>query len=221
MATKIIQPKNSHKGIIGISFLPQGISIVIANYTKNNDLTLSYCEFITVKNTDDYPNLLKQWVINHELGDYECYLVLDINDYQRVNIEAPTFPVNEMSLAMRWKIHELIDVPSDDAVIDYYHVPYFSERVPSLEVIVCANATVKQLVNYCIQAGLSLTVIDIQETTLCNLAALLPNNSLGVVLLYLQPSSGIILIQKQGVIYMARKIAVGYEKLRFGKLVSS
>lgn len=139
--------------------------------------------------------------------------MLDINDYQRVNIEAPTFPVNEMSLAMRWKIHALIDVPSDDAVIDYYHVPDFSERVPSLEVIVCANATVKQLVNYFIQAGLSLTVIDIQETTLCNLAALLPNNSLGVAVLYLQPSSGIILIQKQGVIYMARKIAIGYEKL--------
>jgi MSHA biogenesis protein MshI len=31
--------------------------------------------------------------------------------------------------------------------------------------------------------------------------------------LYLQPSSGIILIQKQGVIYMARKIDIGYEAL--------
>lgn len=205
--------KNSRRGIIGISFLPQGISIALANYTKNNDLTLSHCEFIAVKNTDDYPSILKQWVINHELSDYECYLVLDINDYQRVNIEAPAVPVNEMSLAIRWKIHELIDVPSDDAVIDYYHVPDFSEGVPSLEVIACPNATVKPLVKHCIQAGLSLTVIDIQETTLRNLAALLPNNSLGVAILYLQPYSGVILIQKQGVIYMARKIAIGYEQL--------
>lgn len=210
---KLFSKKNSRKGIIGISFLPQGISIAIANYTKNNSLSLSHCELIAVKNPNDYAALLRRWVINHELRDYECYLVLDINDYQRVNIEAPAVPVNEMSLAIRWKIHELIDVPSDDAVIDFYHVPDFIEGVPSLEVIACANATVKPLIEHCIQAGLSLTVIDIQETTLRNLAALLPNNSLGVAVLYLQPSSGIILIQKQGVIYMARKIAIGYEEL--------
>lgn len=210
---KLFSKKNSRQGIIGISFLPQGISIAIANHSKNNGLSLSHCEFIAVKNTDDYAALLRHWVINHDLSDYDCYLVLDINDYQRVNIEAPSVPANEMCMAIRWKIHELIDFPIDDAVTDYYHVPNFNEGVPSLEVIACPKATVTPLIEQCTQAGLSLEVIDIQETALRNLAALLPNNPLGVAVLYLQPSSGIILIQKQGVIYMARKIAIGYEQL--------
>lgn len=210
---KLFSKKNSHHGIIGISFLPQGISLAIAHYTQNNSVKLTHCEYIAVAKKEDYATILKQWVTRYELGNYACHLVLDGNDYQRVNIEAPTVPVNEMPQAIRWKIHELINVPVDDAVIDYYPVPDFSDGVPSLEVIACPHATVKPLVAECTRASLALTVIDIQETTLRNLAALLPNNPLGVAVLYLQPSSGIILIQKQGVIYMARKIDIGYEAL--------
>jgi MSHA biogenesis protein MshI len=209
----LFSKKNSRRGIVGISFLPHGISIAVANTTQNNSVNLNHCEFIAVEKMEDYVTILKRWVIRHELGDYACHLVLDINDYQRVNIEAPNVPVNEMCMAIRWKIHELINFPIDDAVTDYYHVPDFSEGVPSLEVIACPKATVTPLIEQCTQGGLSLEVIDIQETTLRNLAALLPNNPLGVALLYLQPLSGIILIQKQGVIYMARKIAIGYEQL--------
>lgn len=79
--------------------------------------------------------------------------MLDINDYQRVNIETPAVPVNEIALAVRWKINELIDFSIDDAVIDYYPVPAFSEEDASLEVIACAKAVVKPLVEQCIQVG--------------------------------------------------------------------
>lgn len=210
---KLFRKKNSLRGIVGISFLPYGMTIAVSNYTENNDLKLIHCEFVEVKKTDDYSVILKQWFIAHNLDDHDCYLVLDINDYQRINIETPAVPVNEMRLAIRWKINDFIAFPIDDAMIDYYPVPALNGNNTSLEVIVCPNAIITPLIERCTQAGLSLKVIDIQETTLRNLATLLPNNAFGVAILYLQQSSGIILIQKNGVIYAARKIAIGYEEL--------
>jgi MSHA biogenesis protein MshI len=210
---KLFRKKNNHQGIVGLSFLPQGMSIAVSDYTENNALKLIHCEFIETKKADDRSAILKQWFLAHKLGNYDCHLVLDIDDYQRVNIETPAVPVNEIALAIRWKINELIYFPIDEAVIDYYPVPAFSEGQATLEVIACPQSIVKPLVEQCIQAGLCLKVIDIQETALRNLAVLLPNNPLGIAVLYLQKSFGIILIQKNGVIYVARKIAIGYEKL--------
>lgn len=210
---KFFTKKNHQLGIVGISFLSHGISIAVAKYTENKHLKLIHCEFIETEKTDDYAAILKGWFIAYKLSRYDCHLVLDINDYQRVNIETPAVPVNEIALAVRWKINELIDFSIDDAVIDYYPVPAFSEEEASLEVIACAKTVVKPLIEQCIQAGFNLKIIDIQETSLRNLAALLPNNPLGVAVLYLQKSFSIILIQKQGVIYVARKIAIGYEEL--------
>jgi MSHA biogenesis protein MshI len=206
--------KNTHcQGIVGISFLPQGMTIAISNYMKDNGLKLIFCEFIETKKTEDCVLVLKKWVAEYKLEDYHCHLVLNIDDYRRVNIEAPEVPDNEIALAIRWKINELIDFPVDDAMIDYYPVPVFSENRSMLEVIASPRKTITSQIEQCTEAGLSIKVIDIQETTLRNLAVLLRKNQRGVAVLYLQKNFGIILVQKRGVIYVARKIAIGYEKL--------
>jgi len=58
-----------------------------------------------------------------------------------------------------------------------------------------------------------LKIIDIQETTLRNLATLLPENDRGIAILHLQKSSGRIIIEQQGTIYLSRKLAIGFERL--------
>ena len=210
---KIFRKKANCKGIVGISFLPQGMTIAVSNYMENNSLKLVHCEFVETKKVEERWATLNKWVVAYKLSNYDCHLVLDINDYQRINIEAPTVPENEIALAIRWKINELVDFPIDDAVINYYPVPEFNHDRSMLEVIASPHHIIKLDVEQCTQAGLCLKVIDIQETTLRNLAVLLPKNQLGVAVLHLQKTFGIILIQKNSVIYLARKIAIGYEKL--------
>ncbi len=56
-------------------------------------------------------------------------------------------------------------------------------------------------------------VIDIQETTLRNLATLLPENELGIAILHLQKTSGRLIIQKQGIIYLSRKLSIEFDRL--------
>jgi len=120
-----------------------------------------------------------------------------------------------MSEAIRWKITDLIDFSIDKAVVDYYSVPV-SMRANSgkmLEVVASPNELIKELADKSSQAGLQLKVIDILETVLRNLAVLLPENKRGVAVLYLQESSGTILIQKEGVIYLSRNIDISYREL--------
>jgi MSHA biogenesis protein MshI len=142
-------------------------------------------------------------------------LVLSTENYRRVNIEAPAVAENEMNEAIRWKISDLIDFPIEKATIDYYSVPA-SRRANSgkmLEVIASQSELIKEISDKSKQVGLQIKVIDILETVLRNLAVLLPENKRGVAVLYLQESSGTILIQKEGVIYLSRNFDIGYKDL--------
>lgn len=210
---KLFRKKSTCQGIVGIGFSPEGIAIAVSNYAENNLLKLVYCEFVHTTNAAEYPVILQNRFVTLNLAHYDCHLVLNPDDYQRIKIDTPPVPEAEIPLAIRWKIADLIDFPVDEAVLDYYPVPISNGNEATLDVIACPNSIIKPKIAHCTQAGLRLKVIDIQETCLRNLAALLPKNEQGVTVLYLQKTFGIILIQKQGIIYLARQINIGYERL--------
>lgn len=212
---KLFGKKSQHKGIVGISYLPHGIAIAVVNNAGNNKSRLNHCEFIPTLNKSEHPAVLRELVARYSLDEYDCHLVLTTDNYRRVNIEEPAVAENEISEAIRWKITDLIDFSIDKAVVDYYSVPV-SMRANSgkmLEVVASPNELIKELADKSSQVGLQLKVIDILETVLRNLAVLLPENKRGVAVLYLQESSGTILIQKEGVIYLSRNIDIGYREL--------
>jgi MSHA biogenesis protein MshI len=212
---KLFRKQTTCKGIVSVSFLSNGIAIAISNFSENNNLTLTHCEFIAAEKTEHQLEVLNELSAQHNLPDYDCYLVLTSDNYRRVNVEAPAVPENETIEAIRWKISELIDFPADKAVIDYYEppLPVRANSLKMLEVIASPIEIVIEQIEKCNQAGLQLKVIDIQETTLRNLAVYTPENERGIALLYLQEYSGTLLIQKEGTIYVSRKFEIGYKKL--------
>lgn len=209
---KFFSKKNICQGIVGISFLQNGIAVAVSKYGENNNLTLTHCEFIATAQ----PDRLKELAIQHGLAAYDCHLVLPSDCYRRINVETPLVAADEMLEAIRWKINDLIDFPVDKAVIDYYPtpMPVRANSGKMLEVIAGPIDTIAEQVERCIKAGLQLKVIDIQETTLRNLAARLPENKRGIALLYLLEYSGTLLIQKDATIYVSRKFEIGYNKLQ-------
>jgi MSHA biogenesis protein MshI len=212
---KLLGKKARTKGFVGISYLPHGIALAVSNFVDNKKLRLNHCEFISALNVGDQSRLLRDLVAEYNLVDYDCHLVLTSSNYRRVNIEAPAVAENEMREAIRWKISDLIDFSIDNAVIDYFYAPV-SMRATSnnmLEVVVSPKELIRELANKSTRAGLQLKVIDIQETALRNLAVLLPENQRGVAVLMLSESSGTILIQKEGTIYLSRNFDIGYREL--------
>jgi MSHA biogenesis protein MshI len=220
---KLFGKKSHAKGIAGISYLPQGIAVAVANYAGNNKLRLSHCEFIPTQAIGEQPAVLRELVNRYGLDKYDCHLVLTSGNYRRVNIEAPAVAENEMSEAIRWKIIDLIDFSIDKAVFDYYSAPVSMRANSSnlLQVVVSPNELIKELADQSTQAGLQLKVIEIQETVLRNLAVLLPENNRGVAVLHLQESSGTILIQKEGIIYLSRNFDIGYRELGLASYTGS
>lgn len=219
---KILGTKPICQGIVGVSFLEHGIAIAIAKYQNGDNLVLSHCEFINNPDKSSQ-NTLNELAASYNLSAYDCHLVLTANDYRRINMEAPNVTETEIAEALRWKIADLIEFPATKAIIDFYPVP--ASKRPNtprtIEVIASSSDFLKSQIDKCTQAHLQLTVIDIQETSLRNLAVLLPENERGVAVLYLQESFGAILIQKEATIYLYRKFEIGYKNLNLDKLSSN
>lgn len=201
-------------GIVAISYLPQGISVAITNYTAPNRPRLVHCEFISLPQ-NDFIHKLEQLVNEYSLSHYDCHILLTTEQYRTMSIEKPAVDAHELKQAISWRIADLIDFPVEQAVLDFYSFPKSNRAnsVAMLDVIACQNKIISDVIQPCQQAGLSIKVIDIQETALRNLATLLRENEQGIALMYLQENSGRIIIQKGGELYLSRKITTGYQQL--------
>ena len=209
---KIFKKKPASKGVIALSITSEGIALALAQYTANQKTTLTHCEFISTNNKQQ---TLLDLTKEYKLKKYDCHLVLAADDYRLITIATPAVTDSEIPDAIRWKISDLIDFHIDDAVIDYYPLPS-SKRANSekqLEVIATPLSTVQPLVDLCKTCGLQIEVIDIHETSVRNLATLLPENDNGIAILHLQQNTGRIIIEKKGVIHLSRKLAEGFSRL--------
>jgi len=212
---KFFKRKSVSKGIVAISFINKDMTIAISNFIENQQLLLIHCEFIEAISPESLNSQFSELVARFGLAEYECHLVLTGEHYRRVNVEAPAVAEHEIIEALRWKVNELIDFPIEKAVIDYYKVPMPMRANSSnmLEVIASPIDVLKGYVKQCTDLGLEPSIIDIQETTLRNLAVHTPENEHGIAMLYLTAFSAMLLIQKSGTLYVSRKIDVGYQQL--------
>lgn len=208
----LFKKKVTNKGIVALSFTSEGIALAISQYTDNQKPKLIHCEFIY---TNKKQVTLKELTETHQLNNYNCYLILASDDYRLITIEPPAVTESEMIEAIRWKISDLVEFHIDDAIIDYYPLPA-SPRANSekkIEVIATPKSTIQPLIDLCIACGLKLKTIDIQETSTRNLASLAPENNTGIAVLYLQKNTGQIIVEQQGLIYLSRKLAIGFDRL--------
>ncbi|MDD2760259.1 MAG: pilus assembly protein PilM [Methylomonas sp.] len=211
---KLLKKRTHSPGIVAISFLANGFAVAEMRYSEHNRPNLHYCEFVASSERQFLPKL-EALVKNRNLEDYDCHILLTPDQYRSMTIEMPALSGEEIKQAVRWRIGDLLDYPVEQAIIDFYPLPQSNRAnsTPMLEVVACADHVASRLIQLCEQAGLNVKVIDVQETALRNLATLLRENEQGIALLHLQKDSGRIVIQKQGSLYLSRKIGVGYAQL--------
>lgn len=151
-----------------------------------------------------------------ELSGSNCSTVLDGSDYVLLNIEAPEVPEEEVVSAARWSIGEMIDFDISSAVIDVFDSPVAGGQGKKKNIYVVAAPQEKVLVkaNFLQNAQANLSVIDIPELVIRNLASMLPENGDGVAMLYMMERQGLILLVRDSYVYLARKLDVGIEDLK-------
>ena len=133
---------------------------------------------------------------------------MEPGSYNLLQLEAPDVEQNELRSAVRWRIKDLIDFHIDDAVIDVFDMPPQSLRTQTrLMYVVAARASViQQRTALLEEAGLRPQVVDITELALRNLLSLFPEDVDGVVLLYAWAQEGLLTLNRQTLLYLARNI---------------
>lgn len=152
----------------------------------------------------------------HALGKADCHTVMPVGSYSLLLIEAPEVPPDELRAAVRWRIRELIDFHIDDAVLDVFDAPASGARGTKthLYVVVSRSNDVKQLADRLQDAGVGLSVIDIPELALRNIAAQLPEDAQGVALLYFGAQRGLIALCRNQMLYLARTLDIGQARIQ-------
>lgn len=175
---------------------------------------LRHAAFHNVSETQ-VEEILQTLARQHALGKTECCTVMPIGGYSLLLIEAPEVPAPELRAAVRWRIRDLIDFHVDDAVLDVFDAPDSGNRgQKQLYVVVSRRAEVQQLADRLQDAGMNLSVIDIPELALRNIAAQLPEDAQGVAMLHFGARRGLIALCRNQTLYLARTLDIGEERLR-------
>jgi MSHA biogenesis protein MshI len=97
------------------------------------------------------------------LGGARLITLLDPAAYQTLVVESPSVPEDELRGALTWKVRDMINIHTDDAMLDYLPIPASEGRVPSLYVVAAQAAAVRQLAQPFQEAELPLEVIRSEE----------------------------------------------------------
>jgi MSHA biogenesis protein MshI len=135
-------------------------------------------------------------------------IVIGADDYQLLLVEAPAVESSELRAAIRWRLHELIDFPVDAATVDIFEILDTTQRrdAQTLRVVAAHTTPAHRHISAVGWQMQGFDVIDAPELCLRNLSGLLPQDAKGVALLMLRDKFGQLVLTRQGVLYLARKI---------------
>lgn len=193
---------------------PQGVAFAEIDAKGQKRPRLMACSYQNIDAASQAQSL-SRLAQSHQLKKSECHTVMPLGSYHLLLIESPEVPAPELRAAVRWRIRELIDFHVDDAVLDVFDAPASGARGQThLYVVVSRSADVKQLADSLQDAGINLSVIDIPELALRNLAAQLPEDEQGVAMLYFGAQRGLMALCRNRTLYLARTLDIGLDRLR-------
>ncbi len=142
-------------------------------------------------------------------------LLLERGRYQMLPMEAPAVPPEEWRQAARWQVKQMVDYPIDSAAFDILTIPaHVTQRgQASLIGIAAPREPIQALVNIADEAGVSLLAVDIQETALRNISALLEEPGRGQALLNVGSTHSTLVVTAGAELLLSRSIEVSLAQL--------
>jgi MSHA biogenesis protein MshI len=135
-----------------------------------------------------------------------CGLV-DADDYQVVQVEAPDVLPSEMRAAVRWRLRDAISFKVDDAAVDVFETPESARRTQTrmLFAVAARSAAIERVTSTLQPAAKGFYAIDIPELCLRNVSALLPQDDKGVAMLALNENYAQLVTTRKGVMYLTAR----------------
>ena len=200
-------------GWLVVSLRPGELSFVHGQYAPGGESVVDRCGTHALEG--EYQGIER---LANELGfdRYQCSTLLAPGEYQMLQVEAPNVPQTELKTAIRWRIKDMLEYHVDDATVDVLEVPRNpagGERGHSMYAVTARNEVIQACIGRFEAARIPLSVIDIQETSQRNVAALFERDERGLAMLYLDDDQGLLTINFRGELAFARRIEVGKQAL--------
>lgn len=154
-------------------------------------------------------SILRHFVTKNDLKTFPCNLVLNVDQYNIVQIDKPNMPDAEIKPALRWKLKGLLDYSVEQAVVDGIDVPVdpsYANRQPLMLAICAKKAVVSAVGNQLSEAGFNVKSVDVHALVQRNIAHLLEHEDRALVMLSILPRGCLLTFTAKGELYHARLI---------------
>lgn len=151
------------------------------------------------------------------LNQCRCNLVLEVGEYQFMQVELPSVTPEELKEASRWHVKDMVDYDVESMTVDVLNIPVAAGRAARGGhqgfVIAADDALIAEKMAGFNSADAMLEAIDIPETALRNIAALYEEADRGIALLMFDDERISLLFTFHGELYAVRQIELARAKL--------
>ena len=191
-----------------------GVAVAGIERDDSGQGKLPFFAYEKCSSADECAQHVTAQVRKHGLKDSQCIVVLAADSYQMIQIESTDLAESEKRDAARWQIRDRIDYPPEDAVLDIFDIaPFGGERQPLTYVVSAQQKLLQERVDLVEQVEMSLLAIDIPEFALRNVCDLFTGDDRGLAVLLLLDRTGVLVIVRDGVLYLVRWLSSGMDDL--------
>lgn len=204
---------NKSKGLVAVHLLPEGVAMASVS-SVDNQRKLTAAAFLSVSDPLNNSATVATFVSDAGMAHSRCSLVLSSGEYQLVLIESPDVPKEELKEALLWRVKDMIQYSTDDAIIDYYELPEdaFRGRGKMLYVVAADRKLIEKRISWLESIGLFAEYIDVPEMALLNVAEDLSESEAGTVVLYLNEKQSVINMMSSGGLYLSRALSYSHSE---------
>jgi len=202
----------SSSQVLGLDFTEEGVALVRTALDKNSPQVLR-TDFCTWLQEEERAKTLSRKVREIARPRIPVVSTLSPQAYQLLQVQAPKVKESEMRMAVSWQIKDLIDLPLSQVVVDYFPAPDSPGLGKMVYVVAADREAVQQHADLLQQARLSIRAIHIPELALRNVVSQEEDSESGLALLHMDKESGLILIFKNRILYVARRLRAGLDQL--------
>lgn len=207
---RIFKKARKNEGWLTIAFDDEGVRIAVVKRQPAAKPLVALAALYPSAATSR-PATLEKLGKDLHANSYHCSTVLGGGEYQLLAVDAPNVPREELKIAIRWRLKDMLDFPVDAATIDVLDMPFDkSAAVPahSMFAVAAPNSVIESRQNLFVNAKIGLSVIDIPEMGQRNISALIEPEGRGVAMLFFGAHGGLLTVTFNGELYLSRRIDV-------------
>lgn len=206
--------KNQSNQLIGVSLRHDSVAVCSLPHltkTSHQDNTASSGAIFKVKpvNQLDFSGAIIDLHADLSFAG-KCHIVLSDQQSQIVQVDKPKVPSAEINAALKWQVKDLVTIPPDNMVLDYFDGPLLAGGKEKVNVVCAPIDELRNIVAATNEDGSEVISITTVEFAFANL---LINQNDACLLVCQRPHDEIILlIVKQGKLYFHRRLR-GYKQI--------